>query len=229
MHLLRTTSIMVGTAAAAATLSLSPTSAYAAQLVGCSENSLVSAINAANAVGGDDLVLSPFCTYTLTSAHGTGPNGPSGLPVITTPITITGLSTDIARAPGAPEFRIAEIDGPGSYPATAGALTLNAVTLRGGDAPAGEVGGGVANFGGSLSANVTTLRNNSADRGGGLYNQNGSSTLAGSTVVGNTATVLDGGGGIYEASGSVTLLGTLVRSNSPSNCAPVASVPFCNG
>ncbi|HEY5832674.1 hypothetical protein [Streptomyces sp.] len=52
---------MLGTAALAAGLSLVPTSAHAVQFVGCSENALVNAINAANTMGGDDLVLSPFC------------------------------------------------------------------------------------------------------------------------------------------------------------------------
>lgn len=229
MRVARTISAMLGTAALAAGLSLVPTSAHAVQLVGCSENALVNAINAANAIGGDDLVLSPFCTYNLTTAHGTSVNGPSGLPVITTPITLTGLGTDIARAPGAPDFRIAEINGPGAYPGTSGGLTLNAVTLRGGNAAPGNVGGGIANFGGNVLLNASALRNNTAQAGGGLYNDSGSSTLIGSAVIGNTALSPAGGGGIYENSGSVQLVGTLVRANSPDNCAPAGSVPFCSG
>jgi hypothetical protein len=227
MRLPRKITAVLGTGASAAVLFLVPTSAHAAQIVGCSENALVAAVNAANAVGGDDLVLSPFCTYTLTAAHGTGANGPSGLPVITTPITMTGLGTDIVRAPGAPDFRIIEVDGAAGVPAAAGTLSLNAVTLRGGQAAAGDVGGGIANFGGTVTLNASTLRNNSADSGGGLYNEAGTSTLVAGAVVGNTATTA--GGGIEENSGSVTLIGTLVRSNSPDNCAPVGSVPFCNG
>lgn len=220
---------MLGIAAAAAGIALVPSTANAAQFVPCSENSLVNAINAANLVGGDDLVLSPFCTYTLTSAHGTGANGPSGLPVITTPIQVIGLGTDIVRAPSAPAFRIAEVNGSASYPATAGSLTLNGVTLRGGQGAPGEVGGGIANFGGTVTLNLSTLRNNSAESGGGLYNAAGTSTLSASTVVDNTATSVNGGGGIYNSSGTVTLAATLVRSNSPDNCAPAASVPFCSG
>lgn len=61
MRASRTISAMLGTAALAAGLSLVPTSAHAVQFVGCSENALVNAINAANTMGGDDLVLSPFC------------------------------------------------------------------------------------------------------------------------------------------------------------------------
>ncbi|WP_329139250.1 hypothetical protein OG552_32910 [Streptomyces sp. NBC_01476] len=218
---------MLGTAAAVAGLSLVPTTAHAVQLVGCSENALVAAVNAANTIGGDDLVLSPFCTYTLTSAHGTGANGPSGLPVITTPITLSGVGTEIVRAPGAPAFRIIEVDGAASVPAAGGALTLTAVTLRGGQTPAGGSGGGIANFGGTVSLNSSTLRENTADTGGGLSNTAGAVTLVGSTVVGNTAVTPGGGGGIRDNSGTVTLLGSLVRGNSPDNCSPVGSVPFC--
>ncbi|MBM9510202.1 hypothetical protein ITX44_37730 [Streptomyces sp. KK5PA1] len=206
---------------------LLPSTAHAVQLVPCSENALVNAINAANLVGGDDLVLSPFCTYTLTTAHGTGVNGPSGLPPITTPIRLTGLGTDIARDPSAPAFRIAEVRGPGVFPATAGSLTLNAVTLRGGEGAAEEVGGGIGNFGGAVVLDASTLRNNSAEDGGGLYNDTGSATLIGSTVVGNIATDANGGGGIYDNSGPVTLIASFVRGNSPDNCAPSGSIPFC--
>jgi hypothetical protein len=223
----RKISAVLGAAAAAVGLALVPSTAHAVQLVPCSENGLVNAINAANLVGGDDLVLSPFCTYTLTSAHGSGANGPSGLPVITTPIRLTGLGTDIVRAPSAPAFRIAEVNGSGSYSGTSGSLTLNAVTLRGGQGATGQVGGGVANFGGAVTLNASTLRGNSATSGGGLYNDAGTSILIASTVVGNTAT--EAGGGIDDNSGPVTLIASLVRGNSPDNCAPAGSVPFCTG
>ena len=83
-----------------------PTSAQAAQVAGCSENALVNAINAASTIGGDHLILSPFCTFTMATAHGTGDNGSSGLPVITTPITMTRVGTDTVRASGAADFRI---------------------------------------------------------------------------------------------------------------------------
>jgi len=227
MRLPRKSTAALGIAASAAVLFLVPTSAHAAQIVGCSENALVAAVNAANAVGGDDLVLSPFCTYNLTAAHGTGDNGPSGLPAITTPITMTGLGTDIVRAPGAPDFRILEVDGAASNPETSGSLSLNAVTLRGGQAATGDDGGGVANYGGTVTLNGSTLRDNSADNGGGLYNEAGTTTLIAGAVVGNTATTA--GGGIFTSSGAVRLFGTLVRSNSPDNCVPPGSVPFCNG
>ncbi|MGP3953503.1 hypothetical protein [Streptomyces sp. 7N604] len=224
MRASRRISALLGASALAMGLSLIPTNAQAANIVGCSENALVAAIDAANMTGGDDLVLAPFCTYNLTAAHSA--DGASGLPDITTPITLTGAFTDIVRSPSATtDFRILKVDGSGT---NSGDLKLSSVTLRGGKAPAGQSGGGISNVGGELLATGTSLRDNQADLGGGLYNEDGTSTLIGGVVVGNTATA-GAGGGIYEASGSVNIAGTLVRSNSPDNCAPPGSVPFCRG
>ncbi|WP_328390115.1 hypothetical protein OHS81_35245 [Streptomyces sp. NBC_00400] len=50
-----------------------PNAAHAQTPVLCSETSLVNAINAANAAGGDTLALVPSCTYQLTSAQAAGP------------------------------------------------------------------------------------------------------------------------------------------------------------
>ncbi|MEV6319177.1 hypothetical protein [Streptomyces sp. NPDC051776] len=222
MRATRRISALFGSAALAMGLALVPTNAQAVQVVGCSEDALVNAITAANLIGGDDLVLSPLCTYTLTQAHSA--DGGSGLPDITTPISLSGVSTEIVRSEAAADFRVLKVDGQGL---NSGELKLSGVTVRGGKAAAGQPGGGVANLGGDLMLVSSALRNNEAAQGGGLYNDAGTSNLVGSAVVGNTATTAGGGGGIYEASGSVNLVATLVRSNSPNNCAPVGSVPFC--
>ncbi|MFH9864572.1 hypothetical protein ACH4NT_00490 [Streptomyces lydicus] len=67
-----------------------------AVVVACSETALVNAVDGANAAGGGDLILARFCTYTLTGAHSPGGSGgPAGLPNITTPISMTGLTTDM--------------------------------------------------------------------------------------------------------------------------------------
>ncbi|MEV6317056.1 hypothetical protein [Streptomyces sp. NPDC051776] len=215
---------LLGAAALAAGLALLPAEARAVQFVGCSEDALVDAIEAANTAGGDTLFLSPFCTYSLTRAHSA--DGASGLPEITAPITLSGTVSDIVRAPGSPEFRIAKVDGTGT---NHGELHLVTVTIRGGDAPGLEAGGGIANVAGRVTLTSSTLRDNRASVGGGLYNDTGTSTLNGSVVVGNTADDPAGGGGIYELSGSVNLVGTLIGSNAPNNCAPASSVPFCSG
>ncbi|MGW3041769.1 hypothetical protein ACWC9T_17440 [Kitasatospora sp. NPDC001159] len=214
--------VLFGTGAVGA-LMLSAPAAHAqtaraaqAAIVPCSETALVSAVNAANAAGGGGLTLAPFCTYFLTSAHGSGgAGGPAGLPNITTPITMAGLATEITRASGAPAFRIIEVDGPSQLPATHGQLVLTAVTISNGDAGLG-VGGGIANLGGSVSVTGGGVRNSRASFGGGIYTDT-ALTMTASSVTGNTATV--DGGGIYKNAGSVTLAATNVFGNTPNNCA----------
>ncbi|MFF5092068.1 hypothetical protein [Streptomyces niveus] len=218
---------MLVVAALAVGLVAVPTTAHAEIPVFCDESSLVTAINVANAAGGDTLALAPFCTYTLTGAHGSASDGPAGLPAITTPITMAGLGTTITRAPTAPAFRILEVDGDANVPGTDGRLNLVAVTIRGGSAVAPYPGGGIANRGGALSLTSSTVTGNTAVAGGGIYTDNGTVTLTASTVTGNTAT--SSGGGVYKNSGTVNLLAGDVSRNTPDNCAPTGSVPGCAG
>ncbi|MFE1173968.1 hypothetical protein [Streptomyces sp. NPDC058773] len=206
-------------------LAAAPTTAHAQTPVLCSEASLVNAINAANAAGGDTLALVPFCTIQLTSAHGSSPHGPVGLPPITTPITIVGLGATITRAPNAPAFRIMQVEGAANVPGTQGQLSAVGITIRGGSAVSPYPGGGLSNLGGTVSLLSSAVTGNTAVAGGGLYNDNGSITLTTSSVTGNTATA--SGGGIYVNSGGVSLLGTAVRNNTPDNCAPSGSVMGC--
>ncbi|MFF4284185.1 hypothetical protein ACFY0R_02500 [Streptomyces sp. NPDC001633] len=188
-------------------------------IVPCSETALVTAVDGANAAGGADLILAPFCTYTLTGAHSTGGSGgPAGLPNITTPITMSGLATEITRASDAPAFRIIEVDGPAQFPAAQGQLTLATVTLSNGDAGLG-VGGGIANLGGSVTMTAGGVRGSRASYGGGIYTDT-ALTMTASSVTGSTATV--NGGGIYRNAGSVTLLASNVSGNAPNNCAATA-------
>jgi hypothetical protein len=229
MRASRTIRNVLGVCALVLGLASIPTAAQAQIPVLCSETALVNAINSANTAGGDTLALTPFCTYTLTSAHGTGPAGPVGLPRITTPINIIGLANTITRAQSAPPFRVLEIDGQANVPETHGQLSLTGVTVRGGDAP-GALGGGVINLGGTLAMITSSLQGNSAARGGGLYSDNGSVSLTASTITGNTATgIAGGGGGIWNNSGGVILFAGSVTGNSPDNCSPLGSVPGCTG
>lgn len=82
-----------------------PATAHAQVRALCSGSSLVNAITAANAAGGGTLAPAPFCTRTLTSAHGADRAGPVGLPPITAPITLLGAGAAITRDAGAPAFR----------------------------------------------------------------------------------------------------------------------------
>lgn len=193
--------------------------------VPCGESALADAINTANAAGGGSLTLAPLCTYSLTSAHSSGGSGhAAGLPNITTPVSMTGFLTQISRAPGAPPFRIFEVDGPSQAPGANGRLTLNTVTVSGGDAGLG-VGGGIANLGGVVTLTSSTVSSSQATYGGGIYTD-GALTLTGSTVTGNTASVV--GGGIFTNAGGVTLTGSPVFGNTPNNCGALPPVsPAC--
>jgi hypothetical protein len=198
---------------AAGTVALIPTTAQAA--VACGETALVAAINAANAKGGGNVVLTPGCTYTLTRSHATGAHGPDGLPIITTVITLTGNNNLItrSRALGTPAFRIAEVSKTGNF-------TLKHVTLKNGLAVG--AGGGILNFG-AVTLTGSALTNNTASgTGGGLSNADvpapgtgTAATFTSSTVSGNTAS--GRGGGLYNGlRGTLTTTSSSVNTNTSS-------------
>ncbi|GAA2638416.1 hypothetical protein [Streptomyces axinellae] len=193
-----------------------------AQVVPCNETALVNAVDAANAAGGGDLILAPFCTYTLTSAHSSGGSGgPAGLPRITTPITMTGMFNEITRASNADAFRIIEVDGSSQLPSAHGQLTLTSVSVSNGDAGLG-VGGGIAALGGSVTLTTGGVHDNRASFGGGIYTDT-ALTMTASSVTGNTAT--SNGGGVFKNDGSATLLATNVSGNTPNSCAAKPPLP----
>jgi hypothetical protein len=184
---------------------LIPATAQAA--VACDGASLVTAINLANSSGGGNIALTPGCTYTLTSSNGSGTNGPDGLPIITTAISLTGNADVITRSAAAPDFRIAEVS-------AAGSLTLTSVTLSNGSSLTGD-GGGILNFG-SVTVNSGGLTDNTAaGNGGGIASGPGSgaaATFNSSPLSGNTATA-GSGGAVYSQGGTATLTSSPVNGN----------------
>ncbi len=132
--------------------------------------------------GGPFVIELAATTYTLTQPENMSV-GPTGLPEITSAITIDGNGAIIERssAMGMPKFRIFTILAP------AGTLVLKDVTLRNGLA----LGDNGVNPGGGGSAGL----------GGAIFNQ-GTLTLERVTLQGNTAFGGQGGGasgGIPEA------------------------------
>jgi predicted outer membrane repeat protein len=226
---------------------LLPMAAQAA--VACNETALVTAVTAANAAGGGTVTLTTGCAYTLTASHGNdGVNGPAGLPLITTPITLEGNANTIARVSTAPAFRIAQVS-------PTGAITLKAVTLSGGLATTTDHnnGGGILNFGAvtltgsQLSSNTagglggalystgtptaatftsSTVKTNTANQAAGIASLNGTLTITSSVVTANAATTNPGG--IYYLAGSASLNTSTVTANTPTNCVNSPSpVPGC--
>src|SRR5262245_61131713 len=108
----------------------------------------IAAINTANSTAEPDIILLEPGDYKLQSVE-TDVSGPTGLPVISSTITIKGesdLTTTIRRDPGAPLFRIFHV-------AAGAILTLENVTVTGGFLFGVQNGAGIQNFG------VTIMKN----------------------------------------------------------------------
>jgi hypothetical protein len=156
--------------------------------------SLMAAINAANANGEENTIILEDGIYTLTA---------SGLPLITSALTITGAGADFAsivREASAPAFRIIAVS-------AAGTLTMEGLTLQGGSLP----GFGMNPGGGSLFNEGTVIITGNSISGdsigpGGAIRNRGTMTISDSVVSGRSSP-LGGGGGISNS-------GNLVISNS---------------
>ncbi|MCA8936175.1 MAG: hypothetical protein KDB68_08200 [Planctomycetes bacterium] len=155
--------------------------------------SLPEAIIAANNTAGADTIILGAQTYTINA-----PNnywyGPTGLPPITSDITIEGNGAIIERNTASANFRLFFVmggfhtGGTGKVAVSAGNLTLRNLTLRNGLARGGDGGRGSDNSpdfwgggGGGLGA------------GGGVFNQ-GTLTLDSCTLMNNSAVGGDGRG-----------------------------------
>lgn len=175
---------------------------------------LVAAINAANSAGGGTLNLAHKCDYQLTSSPDDSENG---LPAITTSIKVNGNQATID---GTGSFRDFEVDAPGS-------LSAHDLTLTGGSA---DVGGGIANFAGTVMLDHSQVTGNAAIvAGGGIVSASinpdfsPSSTVASLTVrnssVSDNQQTLDGpdggagGGGILNLDGTAMLDHSQVNGN----------------
>ncbi|MBI3799742.1 MAG: hypothetical protein HY268_22565 [Deltaproteobacteria bacterium] len=138
--------------------------------------------------GADTLVLQPSSVHTLIAANN-GTFGATGLPVISSEITIEGHGSTIRRDSEAVNFRILAVN-------VTGNLTLKDTTIS----------GGVAS--GSFPA----------DEGGGIFNDAGTVVLEGSTLSGNTASYSGGGmSNITSSSGVSTVM--LINSTLSGNVA----------
>jgi hypothetical protein len=215
---------------------------------GCSLVNAITAANTDTATGGcsagsgaDTISLPASSTHTLTSVNNST-YGDTGLPIISSEITIEGNSSTVQRDSGAPNFRLLAVS-------TIGNLTLQHLTLTGGKAvfngsstagafggavsshgivaltnstasgnAADFCGGGMANFGGTLTLNNSTVSGNSVGvHGGGIYNiHRGVVTATDSTISNNTA--VGYGGAVYNSTGGgaetvLTLINSTVSGN----------------
>ena len=176
-----------------------------------------------NVNGLDTISLPTNGEFVLTSAHNEQ-FGPTGLPVITSAVTIDGHGATIRRADGdtVPAFRILAVD-------NAGNLTLRNVTISNGDVRASTDNGG-----GVLNKNVLIVEGsafiaNLAYSGGAIFSDEGSTTtIVDSSLTGNMADTWERvynydnpGGGIFAA-GDVTISNSLISGNEGSEGGGIA-------
>jgi hypothetical protein len=185
----------------------------------CSADYLIGMINLINGSGDPERIpqprftldLEPDCTYTLTEVATSGSYiGWSGLPPIEVDLTINGNGAIIERstAEGTPEFRIFNV-------AERGRLVLRDVNVRNGKVTTGRdarriFGGGISNMG-TVWLHNADLSNNSAKRGGGVYNEGTLIISHDSHLTENRASPY--GGGIYNDGGRVIISESVISSN----------------
>ena len=92
--------------------------------------------------------------------------------------------------------------------------TLNSLIITQG-LVSGANGGGIYNSG-TLTITNSTLSGNTADRGGGIYNNTGSTLHVTNSSILNNTTHNDGGG-IYNLDGTLTLTDTTISDNVSAN------------
>jgi hypothetical protein len=174
---------------------------------------LITAINTANTnTQPTTIVLAANGVYDLTTINNfnTGSNntkGANGLPQITGTMTIQGNNATIERssAAGTPDFRLVDVQ--------SGNLILAQLTIKGGeesgDALSGQssvTGGGIRNSQGTLTLDGVTLTGNSLVGSTGTNGKNG----GGPGGIGGTSY----GGGLFSFGGSVTIVNSTITSNS---------------
>jgi predicted outer membrane repeat protein len=198
-----------------ATLGTPTQMVFAATLTAGTPEELVAAMVAANLNSDADTIIL-MSDITLTNhAETSDTYSSTGLPTVTTPITIEGQGRTIKRDASASVFRIFRI-------ATGGNLTLYNLTVSGGDMAYANgcntllatCGAGAFNEG-ALTIVNSTFTLNKAIRGGAIYNNGGSLTITDSTFTYNQAVnaTSQQGGAIYTTSGNVTITDSVFMGN----------------
>ena len=124
-------------------------------------------------------------------------------------LTVAGPPTGTATLDGNQAGRVIRVD--------AGPVTLDNLTITGGDAPG--VGGGIysSNSGSTTTVTDSTITGNTADGGGGIFKYYGSLIVTDSTISDNTATAGDGGGLWNVLGGPLTVTNSTISDNTASD------------
>ena len=161
---------------------------------------------------GTDLANLEPGTNTITFDSSLFGAGPRTMTLTGGEISLGAAGTTVVTGPGA---NLLTIDGHGAsrvFIVNGAGAALSGLTITGGNAP---MGGGVANYNGTLSLTGCIVTGNSAaQNGGGLYSKLGSNTLTNCTVSDNSAS---DGGGLYSNQGVVSLTNCTLSDNSASD------------
>ena len=161
---------------------------------------------------GADILTLAAGAYNVADSYASY-NGNTGLPQITSPITIEGNGATIDRS-GAAVYRLFALNSTGN-------LTLNDLMLTDGAMTTDVGGGAIYNNGGTLTINDSFLSGHSAtnSQGGGAIRSNGGTvTINTSTLSGNQSGNSGGGGAIYATnSATLTINDSTLGGNSATN------------
>ena len=176
----------------------------------------------------DTIVLPKNSVHTLTSTYDYA-YGPTGLPKITSPVTIQGNGAKIVRQQASdgsavvPEFRLLAVTGSGD-------LRLRNVTLMGG-LLSDQRGGCIHNTGNVTIKKSTISGNATAVSGGAIYNAGyltiENSTLSGNTIFSNDEFPVGGGGGVSNM-GYATIENSTISRNTGSAVANYGTLALRN-
>ncbi len=157
----------------------------------------------AGSSGANTITLPTNATLNYASALDTN----TALPRISSQVTIEGQGSTIKRDSAAStDFRIVWI-----YGAYGGNLTLNNVTISGGQVTEMDVGGGIWNGYGTLVVNNSTISGNTAGQGGGIESEIGSLTVKNSTISGNTSS--GEGAGVAVFGNTMSIANSTISGN----------------
>jgi len=177
---------------------------------------LIHAIEQSNAMPDADTIILAAGVYILTAVHNSSLDGANGLPIITSPIEMIGVSPDVSviqRSLSAAPFRILSV-------APTGTLVLKKIEVsRGNTCPPGSVGpfrcflgadgGGISNAGSTELINCVIAENGAAN-GGGIDNR-GTMTVIGTSIFINVALFSSGGG--LSNNGRISVIDSSFESN----------------
>ena len=159
--------------------------------------------------GTSDTIVLSSGTYALTVAD----NGTNAYPVIQKAVTINGNGATLSRTVGniAPFFRFLEVD--------AGGISINNVTMTGGNVPTGDGGALLCRSGPLTVSGATFSANTAAGGAGGAIHHRAveAASISGTTFTNNTVSPIGNGGAILDRSSSgMTLTNVTFSGNTAS-------------